>query len=208
MHCKPTTVFSLGKSQSFGFTFLSPNMSLLRWVTGSYSGLQSAEPGKGALVAQERNQEMMCHVGHRGNRHRFPQPADADCMQRTCRAGEDGNKVRTPNPLGFGYHTNLWWASKSLCGSTESSTSAIQVLKRAAAIHFCKPGSPVTTSSLLQHVHPFPIFSHHRRTSGVPREAYGWTPLPGSQAGDWLHFLLLWEPSNGKKKDPEGQFNE
>lgn len=34
-HCKPTAVFSLGMSQSFGSSLLLPNMSPLGWVTGS-----------------------------------------------------------------------------------------------------------------------------------------------------------------------------
>ena len=55
-------------------------------------------------------------------------------MQIACRgpAGLEETDIKPGLPgthWGLGTTFNLWWASKSPCGSTKSSTSAIQVLK-------------------------------------------------------------------------------
>lgn len=125
-------------------------------------------------------------------------------MRIACRGPASLEEMETKPGLlethwGLGTTFNLWWASKSPCGSTKSSASAVQVLKWAAAIHFCKPGTPAPCCNTLT---PSPSSP----AAGEPVELHKgsmWLETsarePSRVLGFFLHFPLLWELANEEK---------
>lgn len=160
-HCNPTAVFSLGMSQSFGSSFLLPNMSPLGWVTGS-QWAAAAEPGKGALDAREGIRRWCVMWVTQGTTSLPTARLRAEHHQAYRRWTWNQD---SPGPTGVWVPHLISGQLVRVRGFTKNSTLAIQVLKWAAATHCCKSASWIITSSLL--LTPSPFVSHPRTVRGV-----------------------------------------